>query len=186
MSISKYPNWQRAVQIGLGIIIVILSVVVILNPVLGFISLVWIVGVLLFVIGIEMIVSHMLTPHRSRFAGIALGIAVIILAIISIGFPLIASIILATLFGIALLLSGISKIIHGINDKHNKNWKRGFSMGVGALSIALAIMVLIFPVFGIAFAGLLIGIALLVTGSQMITTGSSGRVEVVDDAKDLR
>jgi len=100
---SKYPNWQRAVQIGLGVIIVVLSIVVILNPVLGFISLVWIVGVLLFVIGIEMIVSHMLTPHRSRFAGIALGIAVIILAIISIGFPLIASIILATLFGIALL-----------------------------------------------------------------------------------
>jgi uncharacterized membrane protein HdeD (DUF308 family) len=93
---------------------------------------------------------------------------------------------LATLFGIALLLSGISKIIHGINDKHNKNWKRGFSIGVGALSIALAIMILIFPVFGIAFAGLLIGIALLVTGSQMITAGISGRVEVVDDAKDLR
>jgi uncharacterized membrane protein HdeD (DUF308 family) len=68
-----------------------ITVVVILNPLLGFISLVWIVGVLLFVIGIEMMVSHMLTPHRSRFAGVALGIAVIILAIISIGFPLIAS-----------------------------------------------------------------------------------------------
>lgn len=186
MSISKYPKWQRAIPIGLGVIIVILSVAVILNPVVGFMSFVWIVGVLLFVIGIEMIVSHVLTPHRSRFAGIALGIAVMILAIVSIGFPLIASIILVTLFGVALLLSGASKIIHGINDKHGKNWKRGFSMGVGALSIALAIMILIFPVFGIAFAGLLIGIALLVTGSQMITTGISGRMEMVDDAEDLR
>jgi uncharacterized membrane protein HdeD (DUF308 family) len=128
----------------------------------------------------------MLTPHRSRIAGIVLGIAVLVLAIISIGFPLIASIILVTLFGIALLLSGISKIIHGVNDKYNKKWKRGFGIGVGALSIALAIMVLIFPVFGIAFAGLLIGIALLVTGSQMIATGISGRGEVVDDAEDLR
>ncbi len=186
MSISKYPKRQRAIQIGLGIVIVILSVVVILNPILGFMSLVWIVGVLLFVIDIEMIVSHMLTPHRSRFAGIGLGIAVIILAVISIGFPLIASIILVTLFGIALLFSGISKIIHGINDKYSKNWKRGFSIGVGALSIVLAIMILIFPVFGIAFAGLLIGIALLVTGFQMITTGISGRMEMMDNAKDLR
>ena len=186
MSMSKYPKWQRAIQIGLGIVIVILSVAVILNPVLGFMSLVWIVGVLLFVIGIEMIVSHVLTPHRSRFAGIALGIAVIVLAIISIGFPLIASIILVTLFGVALLFSGISKIIHGISDKYSKNWKRGFSVGVGALSVVLAVMILIFPVFGIAFAGLLIGIALLVTGFQMITTGISGRMEMVDNAKDLR
>jgi uncharacterized membrane protein HdeD (DUF308 family) len=111
---------------------------------------------------------------------------VMVLAIISIGLPLIASIILVTLFGVALLFSGISKIIHGISDKYSKNWKRGFIVGVGALSVVLAVMILIFPVFGIAFAGLLIGIALLVTGFQMITTGISGRMEMVDNAKDLR
>ncbi len=168
MSLLKLPGWLRAFQIGFGIIIMVLSVIVILNPIVGFLSIIWLVGILLFVIGIEMIVSHIVTPHRSRFAGVSLGIAVIILAIISIGFPLIASIIVILLLGIALLFSGISKVIHGINDKNDKNWRRGSSIAVGAFSIVLAAMILLFPVIGIAFAGFLIGIALLVTGSQLI------------------
>ena len=69
-------------------------------------------------------VSYIFTPHRSRFAGVSEGIAVIILAIISIGFPVIVSIIVISLLGIALLFSGISKVIRGINDKHDKNWRR--------------------------------------------------------------
>jgi uncharacterized membrane protein HdeD (DUF308 family) len=184
MSSLKLPGWLRAFQIGFGIIIVVLSIIVILNPIVGFLSIIWLVGILLFVIGIEMIVSHVVTPHRSRFAGVSLGIAVIILAIISIGFPLIASIIVILLLGIALLFSGISKVIHGINDKHDKNWRRGSSIAVGAFSIVLAAMILLFPVIGIAFAGFLIGIALLVTGSQLISTGVIGRMKI--NNSDLR
>jgi uncharacterized membrane protein HdeD (DUF308 family) len=184
MSLLKLPGWLRAFQIGFGIIIVVLSIIVILNPIVGFLSIIWLVGILLFVIGIEMIVSHIITPHRSRFAGVSLGIAVIILAIISIGFPLIASIIVILLLGIALLFSGISKVIHGINDKHDKNWRRGSSIAVGAFSIVLAAMILLFPVIGIAFAGFLIGIALLVTGSQLISTGVIGRMKI--NNSDLR
>jgi|SRR6476620_8210124 len=184
MSMLKSPGWLRAIQIGFGIIIVILSLIVILNPIVGFLSIIWLLGILLFIIGIEMIISHGFTPHRSRFAGIGLGIAVIVLAIISIGFPLIASIVIISLLGIALLLSGISKIIHGFNDKYNKSWKRGLSIAAGVFSMILAIMIFIFPVLGIAFAGLLIGIALLVTGLQMITNGVVSRSEM-RDAKDL-
>src|SRR5919202_1843137 len=110
MSFFKSPNWLRAIQIGFGIIIVILSVIVILNPVVGFISIIWLLGILLFVIGIEIIISHFVTPHRSRFAGIGLGIAIIILSLISMIFPVIASIIVISLLGIALLFSGASRI----------------------------------------------------------------------------
>ena len=77
MSMLKSPGWLRAIQIGFGIIIVILSLIVILNPIVGFLSIIWLLGILLFIIGIEMIISHGFTPHRSRFAGIGLGIAVI-------------------------------------------------------------------------------------------------------------
>ena len=172
-------------QIGFGIIIIVLSIFVILNPVRGFLSLIWLLGILLLVIGIEMILSHFITQHRSRFAGIALGIAVIVLAIISIVFPLIASIIVITLFGFALLFSGFSKIIHGINDKFSRGWRKGLSIAVGSFSVLLAIMILTFPVLGIAFAGLLIGIALLVTGIHIITIGTIGRKDI-DNLEDLR
>src|SRR3954453_3287950 len=104
-------------------------------------------------------------------------------------FPLIASIIGISLLGIALLYSGASRIIHRINDRINDrintNWKRTFSIAVGIFSIILASMILIYPVFGIAFAGLLIGIALLVTGAQIITSGVIGKSRT-DNLEDLR
>ncbi|MEJ7642362.1 MAG: hypothetical protein WKF36_09245 [Candidatus Nitrosocosmicus sp.] len=46
-------------------------------------------------------------------------------------------------------------------------------------------MILVFPVFGIAFAGLLIGISLLITGIQMISSGVSGKM-MNNSMKDLR
>lgn len=185
MSVFKIPRWMRAFEIGLGIVIAVLSAIVILNPISGFLSIIWILGVLLFVIGIEMIISHIFTHQKSRFAGISLGIAVIILAIIAIAFPLITSIIVIALLGVALLFSGVSKIIHGVNYKQRNRWNRGFSVATGMFSIVLAIMILVFPVFGIAFAGLLIGISLLITGIQMISSGISGKM-VNNSMKDLR
>jgi uncharacterized membrane protein HdeD (DUF308 family) len=176
MSLLNTPGWMRAFKIALGILIVALSLIVIVNPIIGFLSIVWLLGVILFVIGIEMIVSHVFTPHKSRFAGIALGIAVIVLAIIAIAFPLITSIILISLLGIALLFSGISKIIHGINDKYGKKWHKGFNVAAGVLSVVLAIAILVFPIVGIAFAGLLIAISMLITGIQMIFSGVSGKM----------
>ncbi len=184
MSLLNSSGWLRVFQIGLGIIIAVLSVIIILHPITGFLSIIWLVGILLLIIGIEMIVSHIVTPHRSRFAGVSLGIAVIILAIISIGFPLIASIIVISLLGFALLFSGISKIIHGISNKQDKKWRRGFSIAAGTFSIVLAVLILLFPLIGIVFAGFLIGIALLVTGFQMISTGVIGRNEI--NKQDLR
>ena len=80
MSFLKSPNWHSVIKIEFGIIIVILSVFVILNPVVDFLSIIWLLGILLFVIDIEIIVSHLVTPHRSRFAGIGLGIAILILS----------------------------------------------------------------------------------------------------------
>jgi uncharacterized membrane protein HdeD (DUF308 family) len=84
---------MRAFQIGFGILTIILSLLVLFNPVSGFLSLVWILGILLLVIGIEIIVSHAFTPHKSRFAGIALGAAVIVLSVIAIAFPMITPLI---------------------------------------------------------------------------------------------
>ncbi len=69
MSVFKIPRWMRSFEIGLGIVIVVLSAIVILNPISGFLSIIWILGILLFVIGIEMIVSHIFTHQKSRFAG---------------------------------------------------------------------------------------------------------------------
>ena len=64
--------------------------------------------------------------------------------------------------------------------------EKGFGIGVGALVNCLGGYDLTFPVFVTAFAGSLIGIAHLVTGSQMIATRILVRAEVVDNAEDSR
>jgi uncharacterized membrane protein HdeD (DUF308 family) len=59
--------------------------------------------------------------------------------------------------------------------KESRGWSRGFSIGVGALEIALGILIMASPAFGVALVGFMIAIALLVTGIQMIVAGISGR-----------
>ena len=52
---------------------------------------------------------------------------------------------------------------------------RALSITAGALAIALSIMIMVSPLFGIALAALVIGIALLVYGIRLVVSGISGR-----------
>ena len=49
-----------------------------------------------------------------------------------------------------------------------------FWHGVGVLSIVFALAVLVYPGIGLVLAGLLIGIALLITSIQIISAGVTG------------
>ena len=96
---------------------------------------------------------------------------------------------------IALLFSGIASIFAGLRGAGLRGGKRGeeeiegrsttsrgsraLSIGAGALAVALSIAIMVTPVFGIALAGIVIGIALLVYGIRLVVTGMSGRGEAV-------
>lgn len=174
MSIVKSPTWLRAAQIGLGAIIIILSIMVLINPILGAVSVIWALGFLLLFAGIEKVISGIVSHGKSRFASIGLGIIVIIIALIAMSFPVAAGYFVIMLLAIALLVDGISRIVHSIRDNHSRTWSKGFSIGVGILSIILAIVVIADPVIGLALAGILIGVALLITGIQIISSGITG------------
>jgi uncharacterized membrane protein HdeD (DUF308 family) len=108
-------------------------------------------------------------------ASIGLGIIVVILAIIVMAFPVGTTVFLIILMGIALLIDGISRLVHGYGDKESRGWSRGFRIGVGALEIALGILIMVSPAVGVAFVAFIIAIALLIVGIQMIVAGISGR-----------
>ena len=174
MIAEKSPNWLRAVQIGLGLIILVLSIMVLINPIFGAISVVFFLAFLLLFAGIEKVISGLFIPGKSRFASVGLGIIVIILSLIALAYPVGTGIFIVMLLGVALLVDGISRIIHGIRDKQAKKWSKSVSIGVGILSILLAFVVIAIPGIGLIFAGILIGIALLITGIQIISAGISG------------
>ena len=175
MSIEKSPGWVRIAQIGLGLIILALSIVVLINPILGSISVIFFLALLLLFAGIEMVISGILLPGKSRFFSVGLGIIVIIVALVAMAYPAGASVIVVLLLGIALLVDGISRVVRGIKDKHSKGWSKTFGIGVGILSIIFGIAVIAYPGIGLAFAGILIGIALLITSIQIISAGVTGR-----------
>jgi uncharacterized membrane protein HdeD (DUF308 family) len=174
MSIQKSPSWVRAVQIGLGVLTIALSIFALVFPGATFISIVWILAVVLFFVGIEEIIVGIFSPRKSRWSSIGLGILVLIFASIAMSYPVAAAITLVVFIGIAFLINGIARIVEGFSGKHS-GIVRGFLIGVGIMAVALSVAVLASPLFGARLAGLIIGIGLLITGIQMVFAGIQGR-----------
>jgi uncharacterized membrane protein HdeD (DUF308 family) len=174
MHVQKSPGWIRAVQIGLGAITIALSIFALAFPATTFISIIWILAVVLFFVGIEEIIVGIFSAGKSRWSSIGLGILVLIFAGIAMSYPVAAAITIVVFIGIAFLINGIARIVQGFTGKHS-GIERGFLIGVGIMAVALSVAVLASPLFGARLAGIIIGIGLLITGIQMVFAGIKGR-----------
>jgi uncharacterized membrane protein HdeD (DUF308 family) len=172
---TKPPGWRRAVQIGLGVLAIVLAIYAIVYPGITLVTLVWILAIIFLIVGIEMVISGIFIPSRSRWGSIGLGILVIILASIALAYPVGTTVALFFFLGLALLVYGIGRIIHGFGDRTQRGWSRGFAIGVGVLAVIFAILIMASPFFGAVLAGLIIGIILIIIGIQMISAGIAGR-----------
>jgi len=163
-------------QIVLGGICIILSLVIILYIGPAVFSIIIILSIILLVIGIERIAIGIINPRsgRSRLVSIGIGLLIIGVSIILMQFPIFTLAILILLGAIALLLSGISRIVHGIRGGTGRS--KALQIGVGILSIGISILVMIHPVnFGLPLLGVIISIAFLVSGIEMMAVGITGR-----------
>jgi uncharacterized membrane protein HdeD (DUF308 family) len=173
--IDKSPGWLRGAQIGLGLIAVILSIYIIAYPARATVSILYILSIVLLVIGIGQVLSGIFIKRKSRLASIVLGIIVIILAITLLAYPVGTTVIAVILLAIALLFVGIERIVHGVGNKERRRWARAFSIGVGVIAIAVSIAIMVSPVFGARLVGVIVGIALLIIGIEMIIAGITGK-----------
>ena len=153
--LEENPPWLRMLQIVLGGICIILSLVIILYIGPAVFSIIIILSIILLVIGIETDSAiGIINPRsgRSRLVSIGIGLLIIGVSIILMQFPIFTLAILILLGAIALLLSGISRIVHGIRGGTTGRSK-ALQIGVGILSIGISILVMIDPVnFRIAAA----------------------------------
>ncbi|HSA72742.1 MAG TPA: DUF308 domain-containing protein [Nitrososphaeraceae archaeon] len=178
-SVEKSPGWLRGIQIGLGIITVILSIYALQFPADAFRAAVIVLGIILFIVGIEKIITGIFLPIKGKWVTIGLGILVLIFAGFAISFPDWTAFVVTILVGLALLFNGCARIIEGVVGKHS-GWAKFFLIGVGILSIVIGTVVLASPLFGAVFVGLIIAIGLLITGIQMIAVGAAGRSIIPD------
>ena len=170
---EKSPGWFRFVEIGLGILIVILSIYALAFPAATFVYVIFILAIILFILGIEKIIAGIFFHIKGRGASIGLGILIIIFAGLAIAYPVGTAWMITIFIGIAPLFGGAASIVEGFPGK-DSGWKRAFLIGLGALLIIIGIITLVSPIFGAAFAGFIVAIGLLIAGFEMIAAGATG------------
>jgi len=181
MNESRSPGWMRAVQIGLGAIAIILSILVIVHPGITLFSIIYILGIILIILGIFEIITGIfgLGANKSRWGTVGLGVLALIFGSIAVGYPVHTAVFVIILLAIALLFVGIARIVRGVVDKKSRGWARGFSIGAGVIAIALSGLIMASPFYGTILVSILVslilGIALLILGIEIIATGISGR-----------
>jgi len=176
---SNSPTWMRVAQIGLGVIAIILSILVFVHPGITILSIIFILGIILIIVGIEKIISGIFITNKSRWGTIGLGILALIFGSIALGYPLHTAVFVIIMLGIALLFSGISHIAYGVGRNQDPGWARGFMIGAGALAISLSFLVLASPLAGAFFISTIVAIGLLVIGIEIIVVGTSGRMKMM-------
>ena len=108
---QKSPGWLRAAQIGLGVLTIALSIFALAFPGVTYISVVWVLAIILFFVGIEQIIVGIFSPIKFRWSSIGLGVLVLIFSAIAMSYPVAAAITIIIFIGIAFLINGIARII---------------------------------------------------------------------------
>jgi len=175
LSITESTGWMHTIQIGLGLIILFLSIMVLFNPIFGTVPVAFFLALVLLFAGIEKVISGFTPSGKSHLISIGLGIIVIVVALIAMTYPTGTSIFIVMLFGIALLIDGISRTVYTFRDNQIKGKSKSFGIGVGMLSIIFALVIMTYPRIGLVVAGIFIGISLFVTSVQIISDGMASR-----------
>jgi len=181
MAEEKSPKALRVLQIVAGLIAIGLSVFIIVsspNAAASFIAA--ILAVTLLVIGLERIgigIVAKTMASRTRWASIGLGALAVILAIVAILYPGSTIAVILLVLSVALLIIGISRVLAGVTYKGTSRFSKSGMIGVGALSIIVAIMIMASPLFGFFLVSLILGVTLLLNGIESIISGVTGKVE---------
>jgi uncharacterized membrane protein HdeD (DUF308 family) len=175
MTDSNSPGWKRGALIGLGALAIVLSILVFIHPGMTVVSIIYLAGIILIIVGIEKIISGIFVANKSRWGTVGLGVLALIFGSIAVGYPVHAAVFVIIMLGIGLLFAGISHVVNGLGNKESPGWARGFSIGAGALAIAISFLVMASPYAGAVFVSVFLGIALLIIGIEIIVVGSTGR-----------
>ncbi len=173
------PKWLRIVQITIGAAAIILSIFIIVSPKIGGITAISMVAITLLIVGIERIASGISSRYskRSRLINIGLGAVIVFFGIFTLANPSGSINFMILLVGIALLINGIVRIVDAlIKKKYEDNQaNKIFRLLVGIISIAIAVLTLASPGFGVILVALVVGIALLINGVEIIVAGIRGQ-----------
>jgi uncharacterized membrane protein HdeD (DUF308 family) len=200
---NQPPAWFRALQIGSGIISLILSILLLIAveySVLTVNTVILLLSITLLTIGAERVATGIMLlilysslpktattkkpSGRSKkvtpFTNIGFGTVAIVFAIIAFISPNLVSERSPNMLSVAIsvMFNGFARITQGTFDRSQPTWFRAFSIGIGALSIGTSIYVTNSKQFGIVFPIRTLFIVLLIYGIGMIVYGATGKLSL--------
>jgi len=177
MSEMKAPSWLRALDVVFGLIAVILSIAVLVYHDLAIPTLIFVLSIALLIIGIARVFGGIFAKYLSdglRAFNVGTGILALVIAIVALLYPELATKVLIFLLSFALLLHGIARVVIGGFAKVFPSWLRGLLAVVGLLTIILSVVVFISPAFGELTLILILSITFLLNGTARIASGITG------------
>ena len=178
IAIEKMPSWIRAAEIILGLVSLLAGIYVLAYPLVAVFTLIVLLAVGLIFLGARDIVLGAMgkfLPIWLRAANIVLGVLAFVLSMVVINEPGFAVRTLVLLLYVVLFVRGVAGISLGVAGKQFSAMLRGLSVGVGVLSIILAIVFLAVPALGVDVLIILLSLGLLITGLESIAAGVIGR-----------
>ncbi|HVP15997.1 MAG TPA: DUF308 domain-containing protein [candidate division Zixibacteria bacterium] len=189
MNPLKQPGWLRALEILTGLLAIVMGVLVLVYPDWAMSTLIALLSIGLFFVGIRSIslVGYGSLSRGLRALSVISGIIDLILAVVVLVVPGYGLLTLLILVSVGLLMYGFGRIFLASELKTPFGWQRGMMVAVGVLDIILSIVVLLLPGYALATLVVVLSVALLVSGVEMIISGATGRTwlgNVVKDVKD--
>jgi uncharacterized membrane protein HdeD (DUF308 family) len=178
-SMVKTPNSLRAAQIVIGVITLALAGLVLAFPGFAlFLIPIWLSISLLFggIDGVIVGAGARFLSKGGRAISIGLGALAIGLSVAVLAFPGAAVLTLSLLLSLALLFLGAGGIAKGVSEKRMPGWARAMLVVVGAISVAVAIPIMAFPVLGVPIVFALLATALIINGASFVVAGITGAI----------
>ena len=169
------PMWSRILRIVAGAVTVGLSFVAVAYPGLALEAAVVLLSVVLLIAGMELMAGGILRYRSQRAAQIGIGALLVVLAGLAIAFPVYSAFVVVGLVAFGLMFSSFSSIIDGIGNKRMPGWARGFSIGVGALTVFVSALAILSPLFGTLVVAYTLGLGLAIYGIRLLVSGIAGQ-----------
>ncbi|MGD6850625.1 MAG: DUF308 domain-containing protein [Candidatus Bathyarchaeia archaeon] len=177
MTETRSSSGYRALEIILGIIALVAGFLALFYPAAVIVTLVVFFGIIIFIIGIFRLAtagSSSWLPGGSRGTNAAIGIILIIIGLLILFFPLLATATIAILLGIGLLIYGIGRIIVGVGAHNMNGGVRGLLIVLGILIAIFGFIVIFFPVLGVWTYAFFVSIAFILIGIDALAAGAAG------------
>jgi uncharacterized membrane protein HdeD (DUF308 family) len=157
--------------IALGVVYVIAGLIALSSVVFATRVTVFVVGIMMLISGVAEVINAFQFKSWGKFLiWLLLGALYIVAGLLTFENPLLAASVLTLLLGVALVVSGVMRIVLAFSMREGMSWTTLVLSGIVSLLLGLIILVH-WPVSSLFVLGTLLGVDLLIIGIGWIFVG---------------